>query len=200
VETPTDSALMKLVQAGNPSHLATLFERYHVALFRYVLQLTRNRALSEDLVQEVFFRVLKYAQSYDPNLSFAAWLYGMARNACFDALHKGRAEQSGGELEEMRSPEPMAEDLVSRKQDAMHLQEALQKLSDAQREVLVLSRFHNLRYEEIARILRCEIGTVKVRVYRALKELRDKFCEVRGESAQAANAVRCARVPPKEAV
>jgi RNA polymerase sigma factor (sigma-70 family) len=181
VENPTDSALMKLVQAGDPSHLATLFERYHVALFRYVLQLTRNRALSEDLVQEVFFRVLKYAQSYDPSLSFPAWLYGMARNACFDALHKGRAEKSGGdELEEMRSSEPMAEDLVSRKQDAMHLQEALEKLSDAQREVLVLSRFHNLRYEEIARILRCEIGTVKVRVYRALKELREKFSEVRG--------------------
>jgi RNA polymerase sigma factor (sigma-70 family) len=172
---------MKLVQAGDPAHLATLFERYHVPLFRYLLQLTRNRALSEDLVQEVFFRVLKYAQSFDASLSFPGWLYGMARNACFDALHKERAEQSGGEMEEMKSPEPMAEEIVSRKQDAMHLQEALQKLPEAQREVLILSRFHNLRYEDIARILHCEIGTVKVRVYRALKELRERFCEVRGE-------------------
>ncbi len=181
MESQTDSALMKLVQAGDPAQLATLFERYHVALFRYLLQITRNRALSEDLVQEVFFRVLKYAQSYDPSLSFPGWLYGMARNACFDALQKGRAERSGGEMEEMRSPEPMPEEVASRKQDAMHLQEALEKLPEAQREVLVLSRFHNLRYEEIARILHCEIGTVKVRVYRALKELRERFCEVRGE-------------------
>ena len=81
----------------------------------------------------------------------------------------------------MRSPEPIAEETMSHKPDVMHLEEALQKLPEAQREVLILSRFHDLRYEEIARILRCEIGTVKVRVYRALKELREKFCEVRGE-------------------
>jgi RNA polymerase sigma-70 factor (ECF subfamily) len=75
----------------------------------------------------------------------------------------------------------MPEEAVSRKQDVAHLEEALRKLPDAQREVLVLSLFHNLRYEEIARILHCEIGAVKVRVYRALKELRERFCELRGE-------------------
>ena len=75
----------------------------------------------------------------------------------------------------------MAEGVIGHKQDVQHLKEALQKLPEAQREVLVLSRFHNLRYEEIGRILRCETGTVKVRVYRALKELRERFCEVRGE-------------------
>jgi RNA polymerase sigma-70 factor (ECF subfamily) len=64
----------------------------------------------------------------------------------------------------------------------MFLQEALQKLPDDKREILVLSRFHNLRYEDIGQILNCEIGTVKVRVYRALKELREKFCELRGET------------------
>ena len=66
MENQTDSAIMKHIQAGDPSHLAVLFERYHLALFRYLLQMTRNRTLSEDLVQEVFFRVLKYAQGYDP--------------------------------------------------------------------------------------------------------------------------------------
>jgi RNA polymerase sigma factor (sigma-70 family) len=172
---------MKLVQAGDPTQLATLFERYHVALYRYLMQLTRDRTLSEDLVQEVFFRVLKYADSYNSNLSFRSWLYGMARNACFDARHKRGTEETGGEMEEIRSPEPVADELISRKQDAIHLQQALSKLPEEKREVLVLSRFHNLRYEEIARILHCEIGTVKVRVYRALKELRERFCEVRGE-------------------
>jgi RNA polymerase sigma-70 factor (ECF subfamily) len=172
---------MKLVQAGDSAQLATLFERYHVGLFRYLLSLTRNRSLSEDLVQEVFFRVLKYARSYDSSLSFPVWLYGMARNACFDALHKGRAEMTGSEMEDLRSSAPMPEEEIARKQDVTFLQEALQRLPEEKREVLILSRFHNLRYEEIARILKCEIGTVKVRVYRALKELREKFCELRGE-------------------
>ena len=181
MESLTDSALMKLVQAGESAQLATLFERYHLGLFRYLLSLTRNRTLSEDLVQEVFFRVLKYARSYDPSLSFPVWLYGMARNACFDALHKGRAEMTGSEMEDIKSSAPMPEEALARKQDVSFLQEALQQLPEEKREVLILSRFHNMRYEEIARILKCEIGTVKVRVYRALKELREKFCELRGE-------------------
>ena len=172
---------MKLVQAGDSSQLATLFERYHLGLFRYLLGLTRNRTLSEDLVQEVFFRVLKYARSYNPSLSFRVWLYGMARNACFDSLHKGRAEMTRGEMEEIRTSAPIPDEVIARKQDVAFLEQALQQLPEEKREVLILSRFHNMRYEEIARILKCEIGTVKVRVYRALKELREKFCELRGE-------------------
>ncbi len=69
--------------------------------------------------------------------------------------------------------------LASRMQCSCRI--ALEKLPEDKREVLVLSRFHDLRYQEIALILKCEVGTVKVRVYRALKELREKFCELRGE-------------------
>jgi RNA polymerase sigma-70 factor (ECF subfamily) len=86
------------------------------------------------------------------------------------------------DLDGLRSTEPMPEEILARKQDTMFLQEALQNMSGDKREILVLSRFHNLRYEDIAQILKCEIGTVKVRVYRALKELREKFCELRGET------------------
>lgn len=172
---------MQLVQAGDSAQLATLFERHHLALFRYLLHLTHNRALSEDLVQEVFFRVLKYARSYDPNLPFSVWLFGMARNACFDSLNKQRAERASSEMEEIRSPDPMPEELIARKQDVSFLEEALRRLPLEKREVLVLSRFQNLRYEDIGRILKCETGAVKVRVYRALKELRERFCELRGE-------------------
>lgn len=181
METQTDSSLMKQVQAGDTAQLALLFERYHVPLFQYLFHLSRNRAASEDLVQDVFFRVLKYADSYDPIFPFNAWLYRMARNAYFDSLHKRRTDAVSSDFENLRSAEPLAEEVVARRQDAMFLQEALQQLPDDKREVLVLSRFHNLKYAEIAQILKCEIGTVKVRVYRALKELREKFCELRGE-------------------
>jgi RNA polymerase sigma-70 factor (ECF subfamily) len=82
---------------------------------------------------------------------------------------------------ELRSREPMPEEIFTRKQDRLLLEEALQTLSQEKREVLVLSRFHDLRYHEIAKIMKCEVNTVKVRVYRALRELREKFCELRGE-------------------
>lgn len=177
----TDSALMRLVQAGDTPQLAVLFERYHAGLFRYLLQLSRNRAFSEDLVQEVFVRVLKYTSSYDPSLSFRVWLYRLARNCYFDSLRKQHADIPGDEISEIRSPEPMPEELVVQKQDTAFLREALARMPEDKREILVLSRFQGLRYDDIAQILRCEIGTVKVRVYRALKELREKFCELRGE-------------------
>jgi len=161
--------------------LAVLFERHHLALFRYLLHLTGNRALSEDLVQEVFFRVLKYTRTYDPSLSFAAWLYSMARNAYYDSARKRRVEVGTDDMSQMESSEPMPEELFTRSEDVAFLREALNQLPEEKREVLVLSRFHDLRYEDIARILKCEVGTVKVRVYRALKELRERFCELRGE-------------------
>ena len=75
----------------------------------------------------------------------------------------------------------MPEELFTRKQDVLFLKDALNRLPRDRREVLVLSRFHDLRYEQIAQILQCEVGAVKVRVYRALKELRATFSELRGE-------------------
>lgn len=171
---------MQLVQIGETARLADLFERYNVPLFRYLLHLTGNRAVSEDLVQEVFFRVLKYARSYDPDQSFPVWIYQMARNAHFDHMRKRRGEVPEDGAQQIRSSQPMPEELFARKQDEQMLHQALDQLPEDKREVLVLSRFHDLRYEEIARILDCEVGTVKVRVYRALQQLRETFCELRG--------------------
>ena len=183
MESQSDSALMQLVQEGDTAQLALLFERHHMALFHHLLALTRNRAVTEDLVQEAFFRVIKYARTYNPALSFPTWLHGIARNAYFDSLRKKRNEAPMEPLlvAEMKSSEPVPEEMMTRQQDALFLQNALDQLPADKREVLVLSRFQDLRYEEIARILECEVGTVKVRVYRALKELRARFCELRGE-------------------
>jgi RNA polymerase sigma-70 factor (ECF subfamily) len=172
---------MRRVQGGDSAQLGVLFERHSGPLFRYLLHLTRNRTLSEDLVQEVFFRVLKYAGSYDPALPFSVWLYRTARNAYFDAVHKQRGEVVGADVSDTKSSEPIPEEFLMRQEETAFLEEALEKLPDDKREVLVLSRFQNLRYEDIGQILKCEAGTVKVRVYRALKELREKFCELRGE-------------------
>jgi RNA polymerase sigma factor (sigma-70 family) len=183
VESQTDSFVMQLVQTGDTARLAILFERHHAGLFRYLLHLTGDQALSEDLVQDVFLRVLKYARSYDPDQSFAVWLYSMARHARFDARRKLRAETACDGITEIRSNEPMPEELFMRKQDVHYLEQALHQLPADKREVLVLSRFHELRHEEIGRILDCDAGTVKVRIYRALKELRATFCGMRGEKA-----------------
>ncbi len=172
---------MQLVQAGDTAQLAVLFERHHLALFRYLLGLTGDRALAEDFVQEVFFRVIKYAATYNTSLSFRVWLFGMGRNAYFDLHRKRRREVPQPPLYDVRSNALMPEEVITRQQDMQFLQQALQRLPVEKREVLLLSRYQNLRYDDIARILDCEVGAVKVRVYRALKELRETFCQLRGD-------------------
>jgi RNA polymerase sigma factor (sigma-70 family) len=180
LEQQTDSELMELIKTGDVAQLAQLFERHHLALFRYLCGLTRNHALSEDLTQEVFMRALKYAKTYDPALGFRGWIYGMARNACYDARHKVRGEVGDVQMNNFRSSDPVPEDRLAQNQHVQILQEALSRLPQDKREVLELSRFQNMPYDQISTILNCEVGTVKVRVYRALKELREKFFELSG--------------------
>src|ERR1700749_1785646 len=89
----TDNALMAQVGAGETGKLAVLFERHHRPLFRYFVAMNRNREISEDLVQDVFFRMLRYRASYDPAQSFTAWMYQIARNAGVDHMRKRGAMQ-----------------------------------------------------------------------------------------------------------
>ena len=88
----SDNALMSAVTAGAVSKLAILFERHHRALYRYFISMTRDPQTSEDLVQDVFFRILRYRATYDPQQSFPAWMYQIARNAHIDQARKRRLE------------------------------------------------------------------------------------------------------------
>jgi len=161
-----------------------LFERHHRALFRYFLHVSGNRALSEDLVQEVFFRILKYRHTYEPATSFRAWMYQIGRNSFLDHAGKEKAEVPlPAEVGELSSPELLPDRQAQNRQEAALLYRALAAMPREKREVLVMARFLELKYEEIASVLKCEVGTVKVRVYRALRELGDRFCALGGERA-----------------
>jgi len=167
-----DEELMLQVREGVGEVLAVLFDRYQVPLFNFYCRLTADRVASEDLVQDVFFRILKYRHSYRPGTPFRAWMYQIARNARQD-YHRKHPEALPYEPE--MSPAVHSEDSVEAEQQTALLQKALLMLPEEKREVLVLSRFQELKYEEIAGMLDCEVGTVKVRIHRALRELRGIF-------------------------
>jgi RNA polymerase sigma factor (sigma-70 family) len=171
----SDEDLMSQVRNGVGEMLGLLFERYHVPLFNFYLKLTGDRPVSEDLVQEVFFRILKYRHSYRPDTPFRAWMYQIARNARLDHLRKRKPETS---FEPEMSPAVAPVDTAQQTQETALLRTALMQISEDKREVLVLSRFQDLKYEEIAQMLGCEVGTVKTRVHRALQELRQVFHEL----------------------
>ena len=175
-----DNALMARVSAGDLSKLAVLFERHHRGLFRYFVSLNRDRQLSEDLVQDVFFRMLRYRSSYDPTKAFTAWMYQIARRANLDRARDKRAEIVGIEEFTGRNLEPVSaspgpEENASAGQNLGLLRQALDLLPADKREILILSRFEEMKYENIAAVLGCEIGAVKVRVYRAMRALEQIY-------------------------
>jgi len=177
----TDNSLMQGVRDGDLGALAVLFERHHRSLFNYFLHVNGNRDLSEDLVQDVYFRMLKYRKTYQPERPFTAWMYQIARNAHVDSISKRKFEVGLGERE-FASANVMDENL-KRKQEIGLLKRAMARLPLEKRELLVLSRYQNLKYEEIAGILGCDVGAVKVRVYRAVRALGQIYFELAGERA-----------------
>jgi RNA polymerase sigma factor (sigma-70 family) len=186
VDNRPDDMEMLAVREGDVGKMGTLFERHHRMLFNFFLRLTGSRAISEDLVQDVFFRMLKYRHTYQPENNFMAWMYRVARNAHLDHARKLKLElvpDTDEQPWEPASHDPSPHQKLEQEQEVALLRRALDRLPVEKREVLVLSRFQNLKYDEIAEILGCEVGAVKVRVYRATKELSEIYFELAGEKA-----------------
>ena len=167
-----DEELMLQVREGVGEMLGVLFDRYQLPLFNFYCRLTGDRVASEDLVQDVFFRILKYRQSYRPGTPFRAWMYQIARNARHD-YHRKHPDAVPFDPE--MSPAVVSTDAAENEQQSALLRKALLMLPEEKRAVLLLSRFEELKYDEIACLLDCEVGTIKVRVHRALRELRTIF-------------------------
>jgi len=173
---PSDQELMNQVKDGAVEQLGLLFERHHPRLFNFCLRLTGDRQASEDLVQEVFYRILKYRHTFRADSDFLVWTYQMTRNACADHFHKqARMATADDEPAEPVGQDPLPLEELESAESLELLGKALRALPLDKREVLVLSRFRDLKYEQIAELLGCTVGAVKVRVHRALRQLRDVY-------------------------
>jgi RNA polymerase sigma-70 factor (ECF subfamily) len=177
----SDEALMLAVRSGQVGMLAELFERHHRGVYGFVYRMTSNREAAEDMVQEVFLKILNRRSTYQPRTSFTAWMYGIARNAVIDHVRRRRPESAWDDSgPEPASLEAAPDQRVVRREEETLLNRAIAALPPDKREVLVLSRFQNLRYEEIGRMLGCDPNTVKQRVFRAMRALEQRFGELQG--------------------
>jgi RNA polymerase sigma-70 factor (ECF subfamily) len=183
VNQPTDLELMIAVQHGEVGQMGTLFERHHTRIYNFCHRMTGSQAASEDLVQEAFMRALKYRQSFRGDADFLPWLYRLARNVCNDYFQKNkRFPVTVDELPDEVSDDPSALDNAEHREQVCLLRQALLRLPVERREVLILSRFEFRNYEEIARLLGCSVGAVKVRVHRAMNQLRETYREMLKEN------------------
>jgi RNA polymerase sigma-70 factor (ECF subfamily) len=177
--TVNDEALMRAVRAGDLGKLGDLFDRHHVALFDFLNRMTGRRDVAEDLVQEVFLRILKYRATYRDDARFETWVFRIARNARADYFTKRDTVETLSD-EALASPDeaPGPEGELERHGEAVLLRRALMKLREDRRELIILARYRDMKHEAIAELLGVDTGTVKVRIHRALNELRDIFLQL----------------------
>jgi RNA polymerase sigma factor (sigma-70 family) len=179
----TDEALMTAVRSGDLGKLGVLFERYHLPLFDFLARLTGDRTASEDLVQDIFVRILKYRATFRDGGSFETWLYRIARNARADYFRQRTPiEPLEDEALEQPEPQPGPARRLEADRERARLRRALMLLREDKRELLVLARYQDMKYEQIGEILGIEVGAVKVRVHRAIRELREIFVQLKDEN------------------
>jgi RNA polymerase sigma-70 factor (ECF subfamily) len=195
--TDSDENLMLAVRTGEVAKLGILFDRHHRTLFDYFIRMTSNRMIADDLVQDVFFRILKYRSTFRGQGHFKAWMFHIARNARVDYYrsHPVDAMLPEEHISEMQTPSAFPGRELEEKQQAEILQCALSHLSPEKREVLILSRYHDMKYEEISMLMGCEISTVKTRVHRAMKDIREIYRQLSSEKTpcnvkKSANSLR----------
>jgi RNA polymerase sigma-70 factor (ECF subfamily) len=166
--------------------LDELIVRYQHRLLRYLLYLTSNREMAEDLFQEVWMRVLVRGAQFNGQARFDTWLFTIARNlvidqrrkrtmASLDELFEGKSDDDRPMSFEVADDEPTPLDRFSNLEDRERIAAALLELDTLHREVLVL-RFHEeLSLEEIAKVTRAPLSTVKSRLYRGLAAIKPKM-------------------------
>lgn len=174
MDSTTDNALMLKVKKGDLDKLGLLFERYHRRLYHFFYRMNRRRDVSEDLVQEVFERILTYRSTYTTDGKFSTWLFQIARNLHIDQYRKLEKEPVIDNMEDMQQLADTAnnESEQANTENLKLLQTAINRLDPTKKETLLLSRFQGFKYKEIADIMDCTEAVVKVRVYRAIRELK----------------------------
>lgn len=174
----SDHALMLAVRDGELDALGELFERHHGPLFGFLVKLTGQRPAAEDLAQTVFQRMLKYRHTYREDGRFTAWMYHLARRCAADHFRRaGTAPHATdpADLHDHADDAPHAAHHAAARDDHALLHAALAQLDRDDREVLLLARFQELSFAEIAGILECSVGAAKVRAHRALGALREIY-------------------------
>lgn len=172
---------MLAVRDGELDALGELFERHHRPLFGFLVKLTGNRVAAEDIAQTVFQRMLKYRHTYRDDGSFTAWMYHLARRCAADQFRRDQQAPrtaDPAELYDRSDDAPHAAERATAGDDRALLHSALARLDRDDREVLLLARFQELSFAEIASILECSVGAAKVRAHRAMKELRDEYFQL----------------------
>ncbi len=180
-EQAEDRGLFDRWVNGDIEGFSQLYDKYKNRVFAFLVRMTGNKELAEDLLQETFLAALRNSHQFDRNRSFLSWIFGIAhkrtidhfRHAKVETEHQHDAERSVGTR--LESPE----ESVSNQHLRGLINEAVESLDPLQREVFLLRELGDVPFKEIARIMDCPINTALGRMRLALRNIR-KELEKRG--------------------
>jgi len=175
----TDEMIMEAVKSGDLHQATLLFERYNKRVYNFLARMTIDRDLAEDLTQNVFLRIIKYRNSYREGARFQSWIYQIARNVFSDHYQSVKNKYSDFVDVDKISDHMADNDDPERQDEKEHLlKRSMAKLSDEQRELLILTRFQQMKYEEVAILMDTTVANIKVKVHRAVMRLREFYFEL----------------------
>lgn len=175
----TDEVVMEAVKSGNLQQATLLFERYNKRIFNFLARMTMDRTLAEDLTQNVFLRLIKYRNTYREGARFQSWIYQIARNV-FSDHYQGQKNKYNNfvDVEKIRDEIGDQDDRELQSEKELILQRSMAKLTHEQRELLILTRYQQMKYEEVAQLMETTVANIKVKVHRALNRLREYYFEM----------------------
>jgi RNA polymerase sigma-70 factor, ECF subfamily len=184
----SDLELMLRVRRGDAESFDELLRRYRAPLISFFVRMVRDRALAEDLAQEVFLRVYRSRERYRPDARFTTWLYRIATNLALNALRDRRsasrripAEDSGAEggqeseAARVADRRPTIEDRLIESERVGHILRAIEALPENQCAAVILHKYQGIEHRQIARVLGVSESAVKSLLFRAYENLRARL-------------------------
>lgn len=192
---PGDGELMQRIKEGDMHAFDVLVRRWEHQLFNLIYRIIGDFETSKDIRQEVLLRVYRAAGRYRPQSQFKAWLYRIAINSSINELRKRKRREmlpltasyqhKDGTQQPLESilpdPNPQPDEIVQRNEMAECIQDALSRLPDEQRVVVVLRHYEGMKFQQIASLLDCPLGTIKSRMHHGLEQLRVMLKRLRWE-------------------
>lgn len=177
----SDLDLMLRVRDGDSASFEILLRRYRLPMVSFFRRMVRDEAMAEDLAQEVFLRVYKSRERYQPEARFTTWLYRIATNLALNAIRDRKDEVSDTPheeddgppaLERFVDPQPTVEQRLMQGDRERLIRQAVESLPDNQRAAVILHKYQDVDYRQIAGILNLSEGAVKSLLFRAYGTLR----------------------------
>jgi len=190
----SDVQLMLDVKAGDEVSFELLLRKYRCPLVNFLARMVRDHGTAEELAQEVFLRVYRARKAYAPSAKFTTWMFRIASNLALNAIRDGRYRQMEISMDqpveigddeapgwEVADRHPSVEQKLIARDRAALIQRAIAELPDKQRAAVLLHKYQELDYDEIARILECSEAALKSLLFRAYETLRVQLAPLVGQ-------------------